>query len=61
MLTLAGHLQNTSIGTDLSPETLQLLRSLADSTASMSPSCGASASRWKDKLARSGEELEYRL
>jgi len=30
MLTLAGHLRNTSIGTDLSPETLQLLRSLAD-------------------------------
>jgi hypothetical protein len=30
MLTLAGHLHNTSIGTDLTPETLQLLRSLAD-------------------------------
>jgi acetylornithine/succinyldiaminopimelate/putrescine aminotransferase/predicted amino acid dehydrogenase len=30
MLTLAGHLRNTSIGTDLAPETLQLLRSLAD-------------------------------
>jgi hypothetical protein len=30
MLTLAGHLRNTSIGTDLSPDTLQLLRSLAD-------------------------------
>jgi predicted amino acid dehydrogenase len=30
MLTLAGHLRNTSIGTDLSPNTLQLLRSLAD-------------------------------
>jgi predicted amino acid dehydrogenase len=29
MLTLAGHLQNTSLGTDLSPETLRLLRSLA--------------------------------
>ncbi len=29
MLTLAGHLKNTSIGTDLAPETLQLLRSLA--------------------------------
>jgi acetylornithine/succinyldiaminopimelate/putrescine aminotransferase/predicted amino acid dehydrogenase len=30
MLTLAGHLRNTSIGTDLAPETLHLLRSLAD-------------------------------
>jgi acetylornithine/succinyldiaminopimelate/putrescine aminotransferase/predicted amino acid dehydrogenase len=30
MLTLAGHLRNTSIGTDLAPETLYLLRSLAD-------------------------------
>ncbi len=30
MLTLAGHLHDTSIGTDLAPETLQLLRSLAD-------------------------------
>jgi acetylornithine/succinyldiaminopimelate/putrescine aminotransferase/predicted amino acid dehydrogenase len=30
MLTLAGHLQNTSLGADLTPETLQLLRSLAD-------------------------------
>jgi fatty aldehyde-generating acyl-ACP reductase len=29
MLTLAGHLRNTSIGTDLAPDTLQLLRSLA--------------------------------
>jgi predicted amino acid dehydrogenase len=29
MLTLGGHLQNTSLGTDLSPETLELVRSLA--------------------------------
>ncbi len=30
MLTLAGHLQNTSLGTDLAPETLRRLRCLAD-------------------------------
>src|SRR5207244_7701416 len=30
MLTLAGHLEHTSLGADLSPETLRLLRSLAD-------------------------------
>ncbi len=30
MLTLAGHLRHTSIGTDLAAETLQMLRSLAD-------------------------------
>ncbi len=30
MLTLAGHLRHTSIGTELAPETLHLLRSLAD-------------------------------
>ena len=30
MLTLAGHLRNTSIGTDLAPATLHLLRSLAE-------------------------------
>ncbi len=30
LLTLAGHLRNTSIGTDLAPETLHLLRSLAN-------------------------------
>ncbi len=30
MLTLAGHLRNTSIGTDLAPETLHLLRTLAE-------------------------------
>jgi predicted amino acid dehydrogenase len=29
MLTLGGHLKNTSLGTDLSPQTLQLVRSLA--------------------------------
>ncbi len=29
MLTLGGHLKNTSLGTDLSPETLQLVKSLA--------------------------------
>jgi predicted amino acid dehydrogenase len=30
MLTLAGHLEDTSLGTDLSPETLRMLRSLAN-------------------------------
>ena len=30
LLTLAGHFQDTSLGTDLSPETLRMLRSLAD-------------------------------
>jgi len=30
MLTLAGHLQNTGLGADLAPETLRMLRALAD-------------------------------
>ncbi|MBV8606688.1 MAG: aminotransferase class III-fold pyridoxal phosphate-dependent enzyme [Singulisphaera sp.] len=30
MLTLAGHLRNTSLGTDLAPEVLRMLRALAD-------------------------------
>jgi hypothetical protein len=30
MLALEGHLRNTSLGTDLAPETLRLLQALAD-------------------------------
>ncbi len=54
MLTLAGHLENTSLGADLGSKPCNCSDHWPTSMASMSPSCAASASRWKTLLSGVG-------